>query len=323
MSVGMLYLTSQSSGAPPLAGQNGSLCAVLDWALAQKGWTTEYTGANARVYRPPAGNRFRLYVAHDSAISGDARLATTRGCENASSVTSLTDPFPTVAQYANSQATFLVSTTASAVARDYRIIVTDRMVLMFVNCAGQNNQNWDMMVFGDVLGADAADVFGTIMHVGGVTTATAANSRAMSNALCSIPAAPGRTFWARSIDGTQKSTYGCYAGQANNATVTTFCSNGASAPVMRGGYNGRIVREKVGVHCIGSNTTTPNTLAVNKRGWVPNIWNPLHSGIGVVTSDDTFTDTGYSPSAVFNIAPAGTAVAVIIETTDTWSLPSG
>ena len=83
------------------------------------------------------------------------------------------------------------------------------------------------------------------------------------------------------------------------------------------------VREKVGVHCTGSNTTTPNTLAVNKRGWVPNLWNPLHSGIGLVTSDDTFTDTGYSPSALFNIAPASTTVAVIIETTDTWSLPSG
>lgn len=322
MSVGMLYLTSQSAGAPTLTGQNGSLCAVLDWALTQKSWTIEYTGANARVYRPPAGNRFRLYVAHDSAISGDARLATTRGCENASSVTSLTDPFPTVAQLSNTQASFLVSTTASAVARDYRIIVTDRMVIMFVNCAGQNNQNWDMMVFGDMLGADPADVFGTVMHVGAVTTATAANSRAMTNTVCSSPVS-GRLFWARSIDATQKSTYGCYAAQAASASSTGFCSNGSSAPVMRGGYNGRIVREKVGAHCTGSNTTTPNALAVNKRGWLPNVWNPLHSGIGTVTSDDTFADTGYSPSASFNIAPQATATAVIIETTDTWSLPSG
>lgn len=322
MATGALYLTNLSSGAPTLTGQNGSLVAVLDWALAQKSWTIEYTGTNARVYRPPAGNRFRLYVAHDSAISGDARLATTRGCENASSVTSLTDPFPTVAQYANTQATFLVSTTASAVARGYRIILTDRMVIMFTDTGSNNNQNWDMMVFGDVYGADAADAYGTIMHVGGVTTATSSSSRAMTNTLCSVPA-PGRVFWCRSIDGTQKSTYGCYAGQVNSATASSFCSNGGSSPAMRGGYNGRIVREKVGVHCTGSNTTTPNTIAVNKRGWLPNIWNPLHNGIGLVTTDDTFTDTVYSATAVFNIAAASTTIAAILETTDTWSVPVG
>lgn len=322
MSVGTLYLTNLSSGAPALSGQNGSLCAVLDWALVQKGWAIEYTGTNARVYRPPAGNRFRLYVAHDTAISGDARLATTRGCENASSVTSLTDPFPTVSQWANAQASLLVSITANSTARDYRILVTDRMVVMFTNTGSSNNQNWDMMVFGDAYGADAADVYGTIMHIGAVTTATSANSRAMSNTLCSVPA-PGRVFWARSIDGTQKSTYGCYAGQANAAAVTTFCSNGASAPQMRAGYNGRIVREKVAIHCTGSNTTTPSNIAVNKRGWLPNVWNPLHSGIGIVTSDDTFTDTGYSATAVFVINPAATTIAAILETTDTWSVPSG
>ena len=322
MPAGTIYLTEASSGAPALSGTNGALVAVLDWALVQKGCAIEYTGSNARVYRPGAGNRHRLYVAHDSAISGDARLATVRGCENASSVTSLTDPFPTVAQKANNLSTVCVSTLTTSAARPYRIIMTDRFLLLATCCGGVNTQLWDLFMFGDLYGADPADTYATVCHIGDSNTNSTTTGRGMAGAVCSVPA-PGKTFFARSIDTTQKSTYGCCAGQVNSSTASTFCANGAQSPAMRAGYNGRIVREKVGVHCTGANTTTPNTIAVNKRGWVPNLWNPLHSGIGTVTSDDTFADTAYSASASFLIAPASTAIAAILETTDTWSVPSG
>ena len=37
-----LKLTNFDSGAPQLQGQNGSLCAVLDWALVQAGYRNRF-----------------------------------------------------------------------------------------------------------------------------------------------------------------------------------------------------------------------------------------------------------------------------------------
>ena len=128
MPVGAIYLTESSPGAPALSGTNGTLCNVLDWALPQKGWAIEYTATNNRIYRPGAGNRNRLFVSHDSTVSSDPRLATVRGCENASAanVSSLVAPFPTTTQLANTHSTVSVSNVSSTLARPYRIILTDR-----------------------------------------------------------------------------------------------------------------------------------------------------------------------------------------------------
>lgn len=318
MAMGAIYLTDASSGAPALSGTNGALCTVLDWALVQKGWAIEYTAANNRVYRPGAGNRNRLYVGHDSAVSGDARLATVRGCENASAaaVASLTNPFPTVAQQANGAASMLTSITANATARPYKIILTDRFLLMAVSCGSTNTTNWDMFAFGDLAGVDPLDTYATIMHNGSSSTATATNTRGLAGAM--LPNyGRGKTFFCRTIDGTILSPYAVLYGSGPD-----FCAV-ANAQIMRGGYGNRIDREKMAVTCTGSNTVTVGVLAIMKRGWIPNLWNPIHTGIGSITSDDVWTDTAYASGSSFCILPASSTVAGIMETTDTWSPPSG
>ena len=320
MSVGAIYLTETSSGAPALSGTNGTLCTVLDWALPQKGWAIEYTATNSRIYRPGAGNRNRMFVSHDSAVAGVAYFATIRGCENASAanVANLINPFPTVTQSANNLSTIMVSTTASAVARPYRIIVTDRFIVMGVSTNSTANSGWDLFLFGDLYGVEAADTWATICHIANNGTTTAQN-RGLAGSLCTYPAAY-KTFFCRSIDGAILSTRGCLGGSSNGSEFG-FVPN---TPPIKGGYANRVEREKVSAHCIGSSTTTAGPLATVRRGWIPNLWNPVHSSTGGITADDTFTDSAYAVGSSFNfILASPPAVVGILEVTDSWSPPVG
>lgn len=323
MPVGAIYLTETSSGAPTLSGTNGTLCNVLDWALPQKGWAIEYTATNNRIYRPGAGNRNRLFVSHDSAISSTARLATIRGCEDASgaNAANLINPFPNVAQSSNANSTIMVSSTISTEARPYRIIVTDRFIVMGVSTGAISISGWDMFLFGDLYGVEAADTWATICHIGN-TTNTTALYRALGASLSPVPVAL-KTFFCRSIDGTILSTRGCLGGSSHNSSGTDFC-NVVGMPVIKGGYANRVEREKVPAHCVGTTSTSNGPLAILKRGWIPNLWNPAHYGSGGISSDNYFTDSAYAVGSSFNFIVAGTNTGVgILEITDTWSPPVG
>lgn len=320
MPTGAIYLTEASVGAPALSSTNGALCALLDWALPQKNWAIEHATGHARVYRPGVGNRHRLFVAHDSAISGSAGLATVRGAEHAegASMAQLVDPFPAEAQLSNAFSSFMVSNTVSSAQRPWRMVLSETFMVLAVSTLSQATAGWDLFLFGDVAGGEAGDVFGTIIHVGGVSTATA-GARAMNSALSPHPLA-AKTYWCRSIDGAIKSSRGCLVG--SGGTPGAFASV-TGLPPMRMGYGGRINRELLAVSCIGSSTTAAGVSAVHRRGWVPNVWNPVHTGLGTVTAADEFTDTRYAAGSVFRVIPASAATAVIIEVSDTWSPPNG
>lgn len=323
MAIGALILTEASPGAPVLSGSDGALCAVLDWALVQKGWAIEYSETNARVYRPGSGNRNRLFVAHDSSISGDACLATVRGCEGASSATiaGLVDPFPTVAQVSNANASFLVSTSASTAARSYFIVVSATNVLIAVKAGDSNVSDWDVFFFGDTCGAEAGDTYSSAIWVGANTATFGSWVRAMSGCAASGIVA-SKIYWCRSIDGSVKSTTGC---------ITTVSTSSGAAPIMylaggqpmRAVYGGRVVREKTAVSCTGSSGLSVGALSCYKRGWIPNLWMAIHNSIGSITSDDEFTDTAYAAGSAFRVIPAAQTMACILEITDTWSPPIG
>ena len=78
----------------------------------------------------------------------------------------------------------------------------------------------------------------------------------------------------------------------------------------------------MGISCSGSASTVLFTKSVTRRGHLPHIWVPLHSGKGALVVADTFTDTAYNASAVFSAFPITSATWVIIETTDTWTPPA-
>lgn len=311
-----IILRSTDAGAPTLSGTNGTLCAVLDWALPQNGWAIEHTAANARVYRPGVGLRNRLHVRHDSAVSGNAALAVVRGCEGATSATALVDAFPTVAQVADSNANVCVSNAANTTARPYVMVVTPTFIVMAISTQSSNASFWELFVFGDAAPTFAEDAFHTLIGVGNTTTTSATSSRLMGSNVAGLPAS-GSLFWCRSIDGSIKSSRGNFAGSINsNTSFSEF------ALAARGGYMNRILREKIGAHCFGAANSSPiGLMAIPRRGWIPNLWNPLHNNCGAITADDTFADTGYNPAALFQIVPAISARWVILELSDTWSAP--
>lgn len=323
MATGALIFTEASSGAPTLSGTNGALCAVLDWALVQKGWAIEYSATNARVYRPGSGNRHRLFVAHNSSISGNARLATVRGCEGALSATiaGLVDPFPTVSQASDDSSTFWLSSLASTAARAYILIVTATNVLMVVKAADSNIMKWDIFFFGDTAGAESSDAYSTAIWIGGNNSSSSSAGRAMGSCAASGIVA-SKIYWCRSIGGSVKSTTGCITTAVASNVASSIMSSANGQP-MRAVYGGRVVREKTAVSCTGSSSTEVGALSYYKRGWIPNLWMAIHSTIGSITSDDEFTDTAYASGSAFRVIPASSSTACIFELTDTWSPPVG
>ena len=232
----------------------------------------------------------------------------------------LVDPFPTEAQLSNALSSFMVSNTVSSVQRPWRMVLSETFMVLAVSSMSQATSGWDLFLFGDVAGGEAGDVFGTIIHVGADGGITNAAVRGLSNSAAAVPAAL-KTYWCRSIDGAVRSSRGNLIASSPNPTSGFMSANGL--PVMRAGYGGRINREPVAASCIGSSSTNAGASAVHRRGWVPNVWNPVHAGLGAVTAADEFTDTRYAAGSVFRVIPASTSVAAIIEASDTWSPPNG
>lgn len=314
MSVGQIVLRSTDPGAPALSGTNGSLVAVLDWALAQKGWTTIATATNQRIYKQAAGNGYGLYVAHDSTVSGAANYATARGCEATSTLASLVNPFPSVAIAANAVQRIAASTAASAAVRAYKIRLTDRYVHMAVDVAG-TNANWQTWHFGDGYGAQAGDAYATFISVNGTSTGVD-----IANAL---GGSPPYVAFARDITGTVISTIGAL--KLPTTTGSTAMGSNPRYVAARAGYMNRLVREKVSYDDSGSANLTyiVGATGLPSRCWVPNLWNPLHNGWGSLLNGDTFADSAYNPSASFSMYGYASTGFAFHEDTDTWSPPSG
>lgn len=301
-----------------LSGTNGDLVGIMDIALVANGWAIEYTSGNARVYRPGTGNRFRLHMNDDSATSGNAGLCTVRGCENASSATTLTDPFPTVALVANNASNWLKSTAASTAARAFDIWVSPTWVIYAVNAIGTTDQ-WEWHFFGDFAPALSGDSYNTLCTVRNSATTSSGQLWSCANTYAGLS---GRYWLARSYDGTVKSTQsGPFSGFSGTIGSIT------NAPQAQSGATTGVDTIKVPLLDTGATGTWPSpTIGLPTRGWLPNIRLPLHGGHGAINTRDTYTDTAYNPSFIGQIITAisaPTAGFLTVETTDTWSPPSG
>lgn len=307
-----VHLTNASPGATRNSGTNGDLCNLLDWALPQVGWAIEYTATNARIYRPATGNRFRLHVYHDSAISGAAQRAVVRGCEDASNATTLIDPFPTVAQVANTSANWLISTTANTTDRAFHIVAWDTGFIYMTNAGGVANL-WQLQFFGDVSENDLPDSYGTICMVRNNSGNTVINP-SISN---SMTFSSTNEYFARDITGTAKSSLGIVA------WYSTTWGNISTLPPVDAAPGGKIRRDRIVFACSGSSTLTPTNNALPRRGFFPHLWVGLGSGNGSVTSNDDFTDTAYDPASLFILFGLSNANTqnCIVEVTNTWQAP--
>lgn len=303
------------AGAPQAYSVNGNLNTILRFALPLLGWAVEFgpTG-NASVFRAAAGNRHRLHVRHDSAVSGDADLAYVRGAHTATSATAVGSPFPTAAQVANAASNWRCGVEDDpATAAPWHIYGNDRFFYLLM---WSPSYGWDLYYFGDVP-SDYATGYETIICVR--NNSAPYGSSGLGAQGYASPNANGSDFWARGINATTISTMGGRQFSTAGGNLGRINNN----PPCRGGYQNRVMREKVALSDLGSVTATASVLALNRRGWLPNLWNPLHNGMGggTLVDGDTFTDTVYNPAANFRIFDSPSYGSVIIEETDTWVKP--
>lgn len=302
-------LDETTSGAPNLLAVNGSLTSLLRWALPLLGWAVEYgpTGNDA-VFRAATGNRHRLQCRHNSSLtSNNASQAMVRAAHTATAAATIASPFPTTAQVANASCTWRAGIEDNPT-DPCRFIIAGNETFFHYFCHSPS-YGWDWNFFGDVP-SDYATGYETVLS----SRLNSATYEASGMDHQWPYPNPGNQFWARGINGTTVSTYGCKDGKG------AAPGRVPNTPPMRGGYQNRILREKIAMHCTGSANTAPNLLSLPRRGWLPNVWQPIHSALGGVGEGDTFTDSAYNPAASFRVLDSNQGT-IILETTDTWSKP--
>lgn len=132
--------SSTDAGAPALSGTAGSLAAIFDAILvdgygtgpsakAPLGWTRPFSATNQRAYRNNPVTGTGLYVALDDTT---AQYAQFRGYETMSAVNAGTNPFPTIAQFANGSLVPKSSAASSAV-RAWWAMGNERSLYFFLD----------------------------------------------------------------------------------------------------------------------------------------------------------------------------------------------
>ena len=323
----ILHVDETYGGLPNsgrLSGTNGDLVGIMDVALVANGWAIEYTSGLARVYRPGTGNRFRLHMNDDSAVSGNAGLCVVRGCENASAATTLVDPFPTVALVANNAANWLKSNAVSTAARAFDIWVGTTWVIYAVNYGASAN-GWEVHFFGDCPPSLAGDSYNTLCFSRRITTTSSTTFYAMGGPSGGF--ASPLFCWARCFDGTVKSTTGWSPSVGSTSIGLLSAGNPAFLSPTLG-----IDTQKVSLTDSGTGAgTSVTSTGLQVRGWLPNILDPLHRspsntlGAGP-QARDSYTNTAYNAAFVGKVvrsSNSGTTAFLVVEESDTWSPPSG
>jgi len=129
---------STDGSAPTLNGTVGSLVTLLDACLvtgygakAAAGWTKPFTGiAKASFKQGTGSNGMYLRVQDDAPGAGGAKEARITGYEVMTTVDAGTNPFPTVAQFANGMFA-RKSTSADATTRKWVVVADSRTVYVF------------------------------------------------------------------------------------------------------------------------------------------------------------------------------------------------
>lgn len=321
----IIHVDETTPGLPNsgrLSGTNGDLVGILDVALPLNGWAIEYSTGNARIYRPGSGNRFRLYVNDDSAVSGDARFALVRGCESASAASNagLVDPFPLVSQVADTSCNWLKSSLANTTARAFDLWVGEEWMYLSVNFGGGTNI-WEMHGFGDFAPALSGDSYNSFIFS---RNSTNTNAAIWANTGGWVPTAVGgssRFYYARSYDGTVKSVLGgCMPalGQTILGVINSALPSAGSGPTTG------IDTDLTPLFDSGSNTgTASSSLALPRRGWLRNILSPMHGGRGAFNTRYSYTDSPYMATGkVVAAANNATSGFIVVQESDDFVDPT-
>lgn len=320
---------STDAGAPTLNGTTGNgfvnlltICltgtGTAYGSLPKKGWTLLFTGTNKAVYRTVDGVGF-LRVVHDGTGTGGFREALVRAAEGATDVDTLVDPFPTVAEVADTACVWRASNTLDTTARAWELVADDNWFILSVL---HDTTAADTYMFGRYSPSRSANSWPYI-----ISTRGAANSNADGTAAAIYQAAASafntaRLFAMRNSNGTVKSPRAALVTESASS-VSTFTATGQLGPPIPNA-DGLIFMSPPQVWVNG--VTGGVASDPQSAGFFPNLWSPLHnfnSAGRAAFYGDTFNAAGYDPSAqfVFRGARGDTAGKPVIETTDTWQDP--
>lgn len=185
-----------------VTGQVGSVITALDAALVSgKGWSKAYSGTNKAIYRQAAGNQLYLRVNDNGAGTGGAKEALVKGCESASDVDTVTNPFPTASQITltENSLTFRKSASVDATNRPYVLYADDRTFIFAIK-SESNDYYMGPWYFGDIYSLAANDGWRTMLIAKPVENGSSGEYFGVIDSLLTDSALPGH-FIARSYLG--------------------------------------------------------------------------------------------------------------------------
>jgi hypothetical protein len=309
-----------------LQGVSGSLLTLLRTVLVTgEGWTEDYTGTNQAIFRQATGSGYSLFVSDNGALAAGAREALVRGCESATAITTLVDPFPLVSQLADANCVWRKSDTADTTNRQWYAVVTDSGFFGLFVFYGSFAS--DYYWFGN-----AHPVFTGDNYACGISVRRTGNTSTTSVALDARDTSLfgsnlGGIFWARTEDGLFKSPAGSHW-RASASTIFGSTNN----PALCGQYphprtNDLAVLQAFATSNGGSAQNTVNGSA-SLRAALPCLFYPLIGQAALVTgiaNVDTATSTPYDASSNFlflmqNNSNTNSGV-VLLQTAGDWKFP--
>lgn len=311
-----------------LQGQAGSLLTVLRSVLVTgEGWTEDYTGTNEAVFRQPVGSGYSLYVKDDGSLAAGAREAVVRGCESATSITTLVDPFPLVSQLADANCVWRKSDTADTTNRTWHAVVTSSGFFgLFVYTSASTS---DFYWFGN-----AHPLFTGDNYACGISVRRTGNSSTGYIALDARDTAlwganVGGIFWARTEDGLFKSPAGAHWRATSS---TTFGQIAAISAGTAGAYPHPRTNDIPVLQALATSNGGVSQVAVTSsatlRAALPCVFSPLLGQASVITgiaNNDTSTSTPYDSGSNFRLLCLNNSNAnagvFILQTAGNWKFP--
>lgn len=334
----MPFYSWKTAGAPTVTSADGGICNMMDWLLVTtNGWTKLYESSTARVYQQGGGTGFCLFLDHNSTTASSSTwkgLVVVRGCESASSISTLVDPFPTVSQRANSSILLELKNSryVTAVPVKWWAWVTNSFILLIseqyeIGDVGITLRR-GLFAFGtpQSSGLYGTDSWNCLLMAKGVSYSAPQTPWVYATSGYGIAPSPyGSLFWARDISGTIKSTTG---------VITSPHSSGLGRCDGMGaygtGFGSLRWRQQAIVACSGSSTTTPGVNALLQRSYLPNIWLPI-TGVDAdynVIQGEFIDSRNPGTAADLKAFRAGSYPSnsglydsgIIIQTSDNWSI---
>lgn len=325
------YYSSTDSGAPVLSGLPGSFINLLDTLLdgsgiaygskLKAGWSKVFSGTDKAVYLTADGVGY-YRVQHDGAQgAASTREAVVRGASGATDVDTLVNPFPTVAQVADSACVWRVSDVTTSAARVWNAVATDNFIAIEIDSSASSG--WDMYVMGRYAAVDASNIWNHL-----VSTRAIANNPTESQAASMGIRDPRGTYNASKLF-LMRSPLTLNWG-VRGVVSTAYANSGSSAGSSLSAGEDAIPGADGTIRCFapelwanGNGTITVSSAA--HVGYIPHLWALRHGGFGTAVRRDVFSAPQLSSGAVLQLwgaSGSGTTLSrVAVEITDTWVSP--